>query len=55
MEGVAEKLRGELSPALGVALQDGGQPVNGIAQELRPSAWDELARGYLLSDGGDDV
>ena len=52
MEGVAEALRAELHPALGTALQDGGQPVSGIAQELRPGAWDELARKYLLTDGG---
>jgi glycine cleavage system H lipoate-binding protein len=53
IEEVAERLRGELSPALGVALQDGGQPVDGIAKELLPHAWDELARRYLLSEGGD--
>ncbi len=49
MEGVAEMLGRELHPDLGVALQDGGQPVNGIARELRGDRWNEFARTYLLS------
>lgn len=49
MEGVGDRLRGEMSQELGLLLQDGGQPVQGIARELRPDRWDELARSYLLS------
>jgi glycine cleavage system H lipoate-binding protein len=48
-EGVAEMLRGEGSLALGAVLQDGGQPVNGIARELHSDRWDQFARSYLLS------
>lgn len=50
MEGVAEGLRQQLSPRLGLVLQDGGQPVDGIARELDPEHWSRLARRFLLSE-----
>ena len=49
MDGVGDSLRTRMSPELGVLLQDGGQPVNGLAQELDPERWDEVAREFLLS------
>jgi len=49
MEAVGDSLRARMSPELGILLQDGGQPVNGIAQELEPERWDEVARAFLLS------
>jgi len=35
---------------LGVAYQDGGQPVDGIARAIDPENWDELAAKYFLTD-----
>jgi glycine cleavage system H protein len=49
MEGVADSLRARSSPELGTLLQDGGQPVDGIARELAPEGWIELARSFLRS------
>ena len=49
MEGVADSLRARSSPELGSLLQDGGQPVDGIARELAPEGWVELARSFLRS------
>jgi len=49
MEAVSESLRTGLGPDVGQVLQDGGQPVNGIARELHGDRWDEFARIYLLS------
>ena len=49
MEGVADALRERTGPGLGLLAQDGGAPVNGIAQELDPERWDEVARTFLLS------
>jgi glycine cleavage system H lipoate-binding protein len=51
MQGVTDRLRAEMSPALGELMQDGGQPVHGIAKELRGEAWDEWARSFFLTDG----
>jgi glycine cleavage system H protein len=49
VEQAGESLAARLSPELGLVLQDGGAPVNGIAQELDPEKWDELARTYFLT------
>jgi glycine cleavage system H lipoate-binding protein len=49
MEGVADALRERTGPGLGLLAQDGGTPVNGIARELDPERWDEVARTFLLS------
>ena len=50
LDGVAESLMARATPELGAVLQDGGQPVHGIARELEPDTWDLLARKYLLTD-----
>jgi glycine cleavage system H lipoate-binding protein len=50
MQGVTDRLRAEMSPALGELMQDGGLPVHGIAKELRGEAWDEWARSFFLTD-----
>lgn len=44
-----DALRLRMSPDLGLALQDGGVPVNGLAQAIDPERWDEIARELLLS------
>jgi glycine cleavage system H lipoate-binding protein len=42
-------LRMRMSPDLGLALQDGGVPVDGLAQAIDHEHWDEIAREHLLS------
>jgi glycine cleavage system H protein len=32
---------------LGLVMQDGGVPLNGLARALRPEAWDEVARPFF--------
>jgi glycine cleavage system H protein len=49
MEGVTRSLRARMGPELGLLLQDGGQPVDGIARELDGERWAALARSFLLS------
>lgn len=49
LEEATDTLRRRMAPDLGLALQDGGMPVDGIAQALDPEHWDELAREFLLS------
>ncbi len=49
LETAAEKLAAKMNPELGRVLQDGGAPVSGIAQELEPERWDELARRLFLT------
>jgi glycine cleavage system H lipoate-binding protein len=44
-----DALRLRMSPGLGLALQDGGVPVNGLAHAIDPQHWDDLAREHLLS------
>jgi len=43
-------LRLAMAGELGATLQDGGEPMPGIARQISPEGWDELARRYLLSD-----
>jgi hypothetical protein len=38
-----------MSPDLGLALQDGGVPVDGLAQAIDHEHWDDIAREHLLS------
>jgi glycine cleavage system H lipoate-binding protein len=47
LEGASQALAARLSPQLGHVLQDGGTPVNGIARELDPEHWDEIARKFF--------
>jgi glycine cleavage system H lipoate-binding protein len=44
-----DALRLRMTPDLGLALQDGGVPVNGLAQAIDPEHWDEITREHLLS------
>jgi glycine cleavage system H lipoate-binding protein len=44
-----DALRLRMTPDLGLALQDGGVPVNGLAKAIDPEHWDEIAREHLLS------
>jgi glycine cleavage system H lipoate-binding protein len=54
MEDVAKRLRGATAPGLGPALADGGVPVDGIAGEVGPEAWREIAKEFFFveSDRG---
>lgn len=38
-----------LSPELGVVLQDGGVPVSGFAKKLSPVDWEKIANEFLLN------
>lgn len=49
MEQTVEQLRRRISGNLGIALQDGGVPVTGIAKSISPEKWDEVAREFLLT------
>jgi glycine cleavage system H lipoate-binding protein len=44
-----ERLRAAMAGELGAVLQDGGEPVAGIAKLISPERWDEVARDHLLS------
>jgi glycine cleavage system H protein len=49
-------LRRVMAPQLGLALQDGGTPVQGIARTLAPDDWDQLASHFLMTaDDGDQA
>lgn len=50
LDAAAEKLAGRLTPELGMALQDGGTPVHGIAREIDPERWDEIVRQALRGE-----
>jgi len=49
MEEVCDGLRARMSPDLGLVYQDGGLPVEGMARDLDPANWDEIARAFLLT------
>jgi glycine cleavage system H protein len=49
MEEAGDALRARAAPDLGVVVQDGGVPVRGIARELDPDGWPQLARELLLT------
>jgi glycine cleavage system H lipoate-binding protein len=58
MASVLERLRAEIGkaisqegPSIGTAYQDGGTPVQGIARALAGDRWEEMAKGYFLTDG----
>lgn len=44
-----ERIKVRASGQLGLALPDGGVPVDGMAQALAPGEWEELAREILLA------
>lgn len=49
MEGVCDGLRARMSPDLGLVYQDGGLPIEGMARDLDPVHWDEIARAFFLT------
>jgi glycine cleavage system H lipoate-binding protein len=44
-----DALRRRTAPDLGLALQDGGVPVDGLAKAIDPQNWDQVVREHLLS------
>jgi len=50
MEETVRSLRRLMSPASLPALQDGGVPISGFARTLSPDHWEEIARGFLLTE-----
>jgi glycine cleavage system H lipoate-binding protein len=53
IEDATNALRMRMSPEIGLALQDGGMPVDGIAHALDPDGWDVIASEFLLTRGAD--
>jgi glycine cleavage system H lipoate-binding protein len=60
MSNVLERLRGDMGkaaaregPSLGTVYQDGGTPIHGIARALAGERWEEMAKGYFLTDGAE--
>ncbi len=50
LEGIRESLFGRRLDAAAIGLlQDGGEPVSGLAKAIDPQRWDELAREFLLT------
>jgi len=49
IEDATNALRLRMSPEVGLALQDGGMPVDGIAHALDPDRWDLIASEFLLT------
>ncbi|MBI5434245.1 MAG: glycine cleavage system protein H [Planctomycetes bacterium] len=47
-DSMEERLRKQMSPSLGLLLQDGGVPVSGLARVLAGERWDEFARDFLI-------
>jgi len=52
MEEQARALYARLAPAAVPLLQDGGAPVEGMAREVDPEHWDEVAREFLRTQEG---
>ncbi len=53
IEDATDSLRGGLTPALGHVYEDGGVVIDGLARSLEPARWDDVARRFFLTDGGD--
>jgi len=53
IEDATNALRLRMSPEVGLALQDGGMPVDGIAHALDPDRWDVIASEFLLTQGNE--
>ena len=54
MDGVTDALRARISPDLGQLYQDGGLPVQGIAQGLDAARWDRIAGEFFLTSGAEE-
>ena len=50
---LADGLRGDLTSALGHLYEDGGVVIDGFAGALEPDGWDQVARRFFLTDGGE--
>jgi glycine cleavage system H protein len=50
MEGATDAIQGMLSPELGMVLQDGGVPIQGIARTLDAEKWDGLCKQFFLTE-----
>jgi glycine cleavage system H lipoate-binding protein len=58
MSNVLERLRGDMGksaaregPSLGTVYQDGGTPIHGIARAIAGERWEEMTKGYFLTEG----
>ena len=49
MDEAVDGLRTRLSGEMGMLLQDGGVPVAGMARNLSPDGWDEIAKEFLMT------
>jgi len=49
IEETTHELRRMMAPELGLVLQDGGTPVDGLAHAIDPERWEDIARRFLLS------
>ncbi len=49
MEKNVDALRARMAGEVGMVLQDGGMPVAGIAKNLSPEGWDDIAKEFLLT------
>ena len=47
MDGTVTALKRRMEGELGPVLQDGGVPVTGIAKDLSPDQWEEIAADFL--------
>ncbi len=50
MQDLADGLRVDVTPALGLVSEDGGVVVDGLARVIEPDNWEAVARRYLLTD-----
>jgi glycine cleavage system H lipoate-binding protein len=49
LQHTTDALRMRIAPDMGLVMQDGGMPVDGIAQAIDPERWDTIAREFFLS------
>jgi glycine cleavage system H lipoate-binding protein len=49
MAEVAEQLRRKINPELGAVMQDGGEPVAGMAKNISREEWDLLLKEFFLT------
>jgi hypothetical protein len=49
LEEIREALHSRQGMATAGLVQDGGEPVRGLAKAVDPQRWDELAREFLLT------
>lgn len=49
MEEVGKRLRAQSNPELGLVLQDGGLPVDGMAKSLSQDGWEQIIKEFFLT------